>query len=140
MQFTIPQFIERETRIVGPLTMRQFVIIGIAGAFCFFLYFNIAKIHFLLFLLLSAIAMGLALALAFFQINGKSLPAVIANFIKFNLAPKIYLWRRRESSAMISLETGKRKIKKEVEEEVSLSVGKNGRLKRLQSEIETRSR
>ena len=140
MQFTIPQFIERETRIVGPLTLRQFVIIGIAGAFCFFLYFNIGKINFLLFLLLSSIAFGLALALAFFQINGKSLPTVIANFIKFKFSPKIYLWKRRGSQAMISLETGKRKIKKEVEEESLLGVAKNGRLKRLQVEIETRTR
>ena len=53
MQFHIPQFIEHELKILGPLTFRQTIFVGIAAAVCFVLYFTIGKLNFFIFLLIS---------------------------------------------------------------------------------------
>ena len=45
MQFQVPQFIETEDKIVGPLTLRQFLYIGAAGLLSFLLFF-VLKIWF----------------------------------------------------------------------------------------------
>jgi len=39
MEFTVPQFIEKKAKIVGPFTFGQFLFIGIASGICLFLYF-----------------------------------------------------------------------------------------------------
>ena len=91
MRFTVPQFIEHEAKIVGPFTFRQFVFIAIAGAISFFVY-TIAP--FFVFVIVAVFSGGIALALAFLQINGRSLPMVISSFFRFNLAPKMYLWKK----------------------------------------------
>jgi hypothetical protein len=96
MRFTVPQFIEKETPIVGPLTFKQFIFVAAGGAICFFLYFNLGKINFSLFLLISVFVMAISLALAFLQIGGRPLPTVLVNFLKFATTPKTYLWRKKE--------------------------------------------
>ena len=92
-QFTVPQFIEHEPKIVGPLTFKQFIFVGIAGAVCFALYF---MVPFLLFVLLSIVIMIGGFALAFVKSGGRTLPVVLKNFFNFSLAPKMYLWKHKE--------------------------------------------
>jgi len=35
MRYTVPQFIEHEAKIIGPLTFKQFTYLAMAGAGCF---------------------------------------------------------------------------------------------------------
>ncbi len=135
MRFTVPQFIEREAKIVGPFTFKQFIFIGIAGAICFMLYFSVP---FPLFLLSSIVIGGGAMALALLKIGGRSLPSVLMNFIKFRLSPKMYLWHRKQGAITI-LEQKKPK-KEEEKEETPLKVVKKNRLKDAQTKIETKIR
>lgn len=123
MKFTVPQFIERETPIVGPLTLRQFIFIAIGGGICFFLYFIFAKSNFFLFIVLSVITLGTFFAFAFLQIGGKSLPTVLVNALKFTFGPKKYLWRKREVLTKV--------LKKEKEEE--LKIGEKSQIKKIKS-------
>ncbi|MDI6883397.1 MAG: PrgI family protein [Patescibacteria group bacterium] len=131
MRFTVPQFIERETPIVGPLTFRQFIFLGIAGAICFFLYFSLAKTSFFLFLVISIVVFAIALSLAFVQIGGRSLPTILVNALRFNLAPKIYLWKKKE----IPVKVFKKEVKKEekLEEELPLKIAEKSQLKKIKS-------
>ena len=76
MRFTVPQFIEHEAKIIGPLTFKQFIFIGGAGVICFILYF---LTPFFIFFIFSIILIGGGVALGFFKINGKSLPLVLIN-------------------------------------------------------------
>jgi len=92
MQFTVPQFIEKEAKIVGPFSFKQFVYVGTAGAVCIFLYFTLPTY---LFIIISSILMGASLALAFYKKEGIPLPNVIAGFFIFLFKPKIYLWKKR---------------------------------------------
>lgn len=138
MRFTVPQFIEHEAKIVGPLTFRQFVFIGIAGAVCFFLYFSIAKTSFFLFLLLSIFILGIGAALAFLKIGGRGLPTILANFLRFRLGSKFYIWQRKEALITISKRL---EIKKEVKEgELPLKIAEASQLKKIKTEIETKTK
>ena len=94
MRFTIPQFIEHEAKIIGPLTFKQFIFVGLAGAAVFLLYFSLAKTNFALFLFLGAIIMLLAVLLAFAKINGRTLPVILANIFRFLIAPRKYIWKK----------------------------------------------
>lgn len=138
MRFTVPQFIERETPIVGPLTLRQFIFLAIAGAICFFLYFSLAKINFSLFLIISISVFGVALSFAFLQIGGRSLPTILLNALRFKLGPKTYLWKKGE----VPVEIFKKEIKKEeeIEEELPLKIAEKSQLKKIKTAIETKTK
>lgn len=96
MRFTIPQFIEHEAKIVGPLTFKQFAFIGLAGAAVFLLYFSLAKTNFVLFLLLAIVIILLAILLAFVRIGGRTLPVILANLFRFLIGPKKYIWQQKK--------------------------------------------
>ena len=89
MQFQIPQFIEVEDKIFGPLTFRQFVyIVGGLGA-SYLLY---RVLPFIIALPLIGVIMGLASALAFFQYNGRPFIIALEHGFYFLVHPKLYLW------------------------------------------------
>lgn len=96
MRFTVPQFIERESPIAGPLTLKQLFFIGGAGIVCIILYFVIS--NFVLFILMSIVALGIGIAMAFLKISGFSIPTVLTNLLKFNISPKMYIWRKETKS------------------------------------------
>ncbi len=92
MRFTIPQFIEHEAKIIGPLTFKQFIFVGIAAVICFVLYFSVS---FNLFLLGCIVLGGTSVAFAFLKVEGIPLPQVMSNFLKFSFSPKKYLWEKK---------------------------------------------
>lgn len=136
MRFVVPQFIEYEAKIVGPLTFRQFVYIGIAAAICFILYFSMP---FSLFIA-ACVVLGIgALALAFLKIGGRSLPTILANFLRFNLAPKMYIWKRKEQ-VITMFKKEEVKKEEEKEEELPLKIAEKSQLKKLHTKIETKTK
>lgn len=139
MRFTVPQFIEYETKIVGPLTFKQFIYIAIAGGICFALYFTVS---FSLFILASIVLGSIASAFAFLQISGRPFSTVIGSFLKFNIGPKIYLWEKKEVPIMVLKKEEKMEIKKEEipEEELPLKVAGNSQLKKIKTRIETKTK
>jgi len=136
MRFIVPQFIEHEPKIVGPLTFRQFIFVGIAGAICFILYFSIGKKSFSLFLLISVVLILGAMALAFGKIGGRSLPTVLANSLEFLISPKLYIWRKKETKVEISYKKEEIKVPEEKVDELPLKIAENSRLKKLRTEVE----
>lgn len=135
MRFTVPQFIEHETKIVGPLTFKQFIYIGAAGAVVFFLYFSLAKKNFLLFLLVSIVLMLMGTTLAFLKIGGRGLPTIIMNFFHFSISPKMYIWKKTDKP----VEVLKKEIKKTGVPETILKVAGESQLKKLSTRVETKN-
>jgi len=135
MEFTVPKFIEQEARIVGSLTFKQFIFVGIAGGISLFIYFILP---FFLFIIVAIILLGSALALAFFKIGKISLPEFIANFFIFIFKPRIYLWKKKTSPPKF-LTRMKEPIPglREPEKEVKLKISKGSRLDELFMRIET---
>ena len=101
MQFQIPQFIEVEDKIFGPLTFRQFVYI-VGGAGCSYLLLRVLP----MFVALPIVAaiLGLAAALAFFQYNGRPFILALEHGFSYMFHTKLYLWnnerKRRRANAV----------------------------------------
>ena len=134
MEFTVPQFIEREPKIVGPFTFKQFIFIGIAGGICLFLFFTVSLF---VFIIMSIVLLGGAFALAFLKIGKTSLPVFIKNFFIFLFKPKVYLWKKK-TSPLKFLRKEKVKEEEEIGEESKLKVSKGGRLDELFTRLETK--
>ncbi len=135
----MPQFIEHEAKIVGPLTFKQFVYIGMAAAICFVFYFSLP---FSVFLVACIILGGVAVTLAFLKIGGRSLPVILANVLKFSLAPKFYLWKKKEEAiAVFKKEETSTAAKREgIEEGLPLKIAEKSQLKKLRTQIETKTK
>ena len=95
-QFQVPQFIETESKIIGPLTLRQFIYLGVAGMLRFFLFF-VLKIFFWA---VASILLGLAAAaFAFIKYNGRPLTTVLKSAFIYYWNPRLYLWKREDATA-----------------------------------------
>ena len=94
MQFQVPQFIEVEDKIFGPLTFKQFVYVA-GGLGACYLFWKILPV----FISAPLIVMTLALAavLAFFKFNGRPFITGLEHGFYFLLRSKLYLWRNDES-------------------------------------------
>ena len=139
MEFTVPQFIEKEAKIVGPLTFKQSIYIGAGGGICFFLFFTVP---FYIFAPLAIIAMGAAVGLAFFKIQSTPLPSYIKNFLFFLTKPKVYLWKKKNITPKFFNQekpTEQSDIQKDKDGKTSpLKISKKSRLNELSVEIETK--
>ncbi len=88
-QFLVPQFIDVESKIFGPITMRQFITLLVA----IFLEFIIYKLSdFSLFLVLSVFVLPAAVAMAFMKIGGIPVPHFLLNFIQSFKKPRVRVW------------------------------------------------
>jgi len=125
MQFQVPQFIEIEDKIIGPLTIKQFLFIAASAGLSFMLFF---VIKFWLWIIIAMILMVIGLAFAFIKINGQPLIKVTFSAIQFFIRPRLYLWQRE----MIVKEVVLPEIKKIKEQNV---VAKRESLKKFFSEV-----
>lgn len=94
MQFQVPQFIEVEDKIFGPLTFKQFVyLLGGAGI----AYMLWRALPFYVAAPLMAVFVGLGVALAFFQYNGQPFIVAVEHAFFYFLRSKLYLWSNEEA-------------------------------------------
>lgn len=93
-QFTVPQFIDVEDKIFGPVTARQFVIMLVAGL-VLFVFYKIADTTLFIFAL--ATIGGGALVLAFVKINGQSFHYFILNLIQTLRRPSRRIWYKMDT-------------------------------------------
>ena len=89
MQFQVPQFIEIEDKIVGPLTFKQFVYIA-GGLGLAYILWRIFPIY--IGAPLVAASAGLGAALAFAQYNGRPLILAVEHGFFYFFHSKLYLW------------------------------------------------
>lgn len=92
MQYQVPQFIETEDKIVGPLTLKQFGYLAGGGIICFLLFFVLRQTFAII---ISIPIAGLALALAFGRVKGVPMPKYLTAMIGFSLKPQLYLWKKK---------------------------------------------
>ncbi|MBI4138155.1 MAG: PrgI family protein [Candidatus Wildermuthbacteria bacterium] len=96
MRFQVPQFIEHEAKVIGPLTFKQFVYLGVPGAIGFFLYF---LTPFPVFISITIPLGAFGFLLGFIKMGGRSLPGLLSSFVKFIFEPKRYIWRKGKAPA-----------------------------------------
>jgi phosphate/sulfate permease len=122
MRYQVPQFIEVEDKIFGPLTLKQFLYLASGSALGFILWSTLPKF------IAAFVAIPIllfALALAFYKYNSRSLIYTVESAVKYFFASKLYIWKKRT----------KKPVKKEVveQEEVKLDLPKlsDSKLKEL---------
>lgn len=92
MQFQVPQFIEVEDKIFGPLTFKQFVYIA-GGAGACYIFARILPMFIAAPLIL--VTGGFAAALAFFKLNGRPFISALEHAFFFFMHTKLYLWSNK---------------------------------------------
>ena len=96
MQYQVPQFVEIEDKIFGPLTFKQFAYLAGAGGICL-VFLTLLPLWLALILALPFV--GLGLALAFYTINGRPFINAMEYAVRFYIGEKLYLWKQREKHA-----------------------------------------
>lgn len=91
-QFTVPQFIDVEDKIIGPITARQFIIFLVAAILMAISY---RLFDFTLFATFSTIVFLLAVLLGFVKINGRPFHLFLLNLIQTWRRPNIRVWNNR---------------------------------------------
>lgn len=134
-QFVVPQFIDVEDKIFGPITTRQFLIILLAGV-CIFLAFRYGDLSLFIFTLV--VVGGLALMFAFIRVNGQHFHYFLLNIIQTIRKPSLRIWNksypkkeleylRKESFAPVVPEGMERKpVKRERIRDLALLVNTGG--------------
>ena len=89
MRYQVPQFIEVEDKIFGPLTARQFIYLA-GGAGIALGALSILPVFFAVALALPFVA--LSIALAFYQLNGRPFISVLESAFSYLIGKKLYLW------------------------------------------------
>lgn len=94
MRFQVPQFIEVEDKIFGPLTIKQFIYIVGSGGLSFIVYTFIGNIFISLIFIVPIVGFGLALA--FYKINNKPFINVVEAAFTYYIGSKLYIWKKVE--------------------------------------------
>ena len=118
-QFVVPQFISVESKILGPITVRQFVLLMIALLTSVVIY---KFADFTLFAVLSAIVFGTAAVFAFVKVNGRPIHYFLLNLTQTVTTPNRRVWCKDFSITEIK---NRIKAKKEQKDEIAISQPKN---------------
>jgi hypothetical protein len=109
-QVTVPQFLDVEDKIIGPITVRQFIEMLVAGIIIFIFY----KIFdFSLFIVSGLFVSAIAVIFAFVKINGQPFHIFVLNFILTLKNPKLKVWKKVVDDDLL-----KASLKKPAEENV----------------------
>ncbi|MDP2598908.1 MAG: PrgI family protein [Candidatus Liptonbacteria bacterium] len=97
MHYSVPQFIEVEDKLVGPLTMKQFLWLLTGGGIIFLLYF---MLKFAVWIAVAMVIGGIFAALAFFKVYNMPLISFILSFARFSIMPQIFLWKKKQEGPL----------------------------------------
>ena len=95
MRYQVPQFVDIEDKIIGPLTLRQFLMYLVAVMFLIPVYL---ASDLSLFITIALPILGIAAAFAHIKIGNKSLSETVVNAVNHSLRGQLYLWRRSTHS------------------------------------------
>ncbi len=95
MRFQVPQFIEIEDKIFGPLTIKQFIYLA-GGAGLSFILFRFLPL--IIVIPLIVVVLGISIALAFYQVNNKPLLNMAQSAFGYYISSKLYLWKKKDKT------------------------------------------
>jgi len=93
MNFQVPQFIEVESKIFGPLSFSQFIFLAGSGAIAFLFYVFMPSIYIAIIPIILSLSAGGALA--FYKVNNRSLIYLTQSIIKYLLSNRLYIWQKK---------------------------------------------
>lgn len=102
MQFRVPQNIDLEDKIVGPLTMKQFLYLLVGGMIDYVLFQALVgpeNPRMGLFLLVGVPVGLLAVALAFLKIQDRPFGEFLVSLVVYIIRPRQRVWHRETSGS-----------------------------------------
>lgn len=106
--FLVPQFIDVETKIIGPITTRQFLIMLVSGMIDFIFY---KLFYFQTFVVIALANTAIFGIFAFFKVNGMPFHFFVLNLIQTFKRPRLRVWNKEEIPSLPQAE--KVEVKKE---------------------------
>jgi PrgI family protein len=100
-RYQVPQFIEFESKVIGPFSVRQFAYMlgGIGGTYILYLLFGVFPgILFIIPLLV------LSFSLAFVTWNGRKFIDVLSSAFSYVFKKKLYIWKKLDRKVVASEE------------------------------------
>lgn len=92
MRFEVPQFIDVEDKIFGPLTFKQFVYIAGGVGFTVIMYIILP---FFFVILIAGPVLLLSAALAFYKVNDRPFIQVLESAFQYITKKRLYVWKKQ---------------------------------------------
>ena len=134
MRYQVPQFLERETKIVWFLSFKQLILFGAIGIGMIILYYILPRA---LFILVLIVVGGGSLSLILVRIDTIPLYQLVTRSVGYFLLPRTYIWKKKETITPIKLVSKKKEEKKEKKQESPLKASPESKIDKLSSQIET---
>lgn len=100
MNFQVPQFIEQKPKIVGFLTLPQFLYV--AGA-AILGYISFYVFNFFFAIIITVFAGLIGIAFAFVKVNGQEFPKIIVSVFGYLWGPRLYTWQRQTARESVNI-------------------------------------
>ncbi len=97
-KFLVPQFIDVEPKIIGPITVRQFIIM-VVGMLVMFIEYRL--LDFWGFIISAVVTFGVFGTIAFLKVNGRPFHYFFLNIIETFKAPRLMVWRKEMTTQQI---------------------------------------
>jgi hypothetical protein len=122
MQYSIPQFIEIEDKVIGSLTVKQFLYL-VAGGVFLLIAWQFADLE--LFILLAVLTAIVVVPFAFIQVNGRPFQIYLLAMLRFTTRTKLLLWVKTKEMSHINFSDINKRISKMRESQLSQVSEKN---------------
>ncbi|MBN1494189.1 PrgI family protein [Candidatus Peregrinibacteria bacterium] len=102
MQFKVPQNVQMEDKIVGPLTLKHMIILAVGGAVGYVVYIALARTYFWEVWLPPVAVVGVITVLfAFVKIYNVTFSRFILLFIQFIMLPRKRIWIKKSGDVFL---------------------------------------
>ncbi|MFH1353861.1 MAG: PrgI family protein [bacterium] len=100
MRYQVPQFVDIQDRIIGPLTLKQFLFYMAAGMLLVPVYF-LSDLG--LFLSVAIPTVGVAAAFAHIHWRGQTFASLLSHGLRYFTGERMYLWRREAGAGSVHI-------------------------------------
>lgn len=98
MQFKVPQNIDMQDKIIGPLTLSQFFYLLFGGLIIYILFNKLALNGLGFIFIVLAVPIGFfSFAMAFFKVQDRPFPSFFMAFIKYFQLPRARVWQHYQT-------------------------------------------
>lgn len=91
MHYQVPQYLDIEDKIIGPLTLKQFIYLLLGGGLLFLLY---SLLKFFIFIIFAIPIACFVLLLAFYKKDNQKFTQFFLNLVGFITKPNTYAWKK----------------------------------------------
>lgn len=143
MQFKVPQNVQREDKIVGPLTLRQLIMCGVGGGIAYAIYVSLGReFIWITWFPPVAIIVLITVLFAFVRPLDMDFSRFLAVYLEFILLPQKRFWVQSSAEIVTSMYTtlaSQTKVEKKAEAKAEQMLDKKKKLEELSKILNTHS-